>query len=99
MITDYGKLIYGAITQDLKLKRLSTVLLVPIAYTLVRCVSVLVLICTLNTYQAAKYHITNEAVIGALCIPVGVGNICTSSLDCILHEVLTLHVSWLDIRR
>ncbi|GJE88177.1 MFS general substrate transporter [Phanerochaete sordida] len=28
---------------------------------------------------AAKYHITNEAVIGALCIPVGVGNIVGST--------------------
>ena len=25
--------------------------------------------------EAAKYHITNEAIVGALCIPVGIGNI------------------------
>ncbi|GJE88176.1 MFS general substrate transporter [Phanerochaete sordida] len=29
---------------------------------------------------AAKYHITNEAVIGALCIPVGIGNIIGSTV-------------------
>lgn len=32
-------------------------------------------LCTNNTVQGAKYGITNEALVGAMCIPVGFGNI------------------------
>lgn len=27
--------------------------------------------------MGVKYGITNEAILGAICIPVGVGNVCT----------------------
>jgi len=41
---------------------------------------------------AAKYHITNEAIIGALCIPVGVGNIVGSTYAGRLSDYMV--VSW-----
>ncbi|KIP04582.1 hypothetical protein PHLGIDRAFT_120572 [Phlebiopsis gigantea 11061_1 CR5-6] len=41
---------------------------------------------------AAKYHITNEAIIGALCIPVGIGNIIGSMSAGRLSDHLV--VSW-----
>ena len=51
-----------------------SVILVPIAFVVVSCpmYSWPAYSCDL---QAAKYGITNEASIGALCTPLGVGNL------------------------
>lgn len=57
---------------------LYTVILVPIAYTLVRLSERQVLLhFTQQLPQGVKYNIENEAIIGALFIPLGVGNFST----------------------
>ena len=55
------------------------VLMVPLAYTLVNIlfICLFLLAVTNRIIQGVRYHIPNEALVGACFIPSGIGNICS----------------------
>lgn len=61
------------------------VLLIPISYTLVCRGGNVIFPLLIQLLQREKYRITNEAVIGALFIPLGLGNIRRGSAYAILY--------------